>query len=102
MSKQQNVLILGASYGSLLAIKLLLAGHNVRLICLPDEEELINAEGAVVKMPVRGQEDLVEIRSRELLGRLSASGAEAVHPADYDLVALAMQEPQFRAPDIRD
>ena len=28
-----NVLILGASYGSLLATKLLMAGHHVTLVC---------------------------------------------------------------------
>ena len=33
--KPFNVLILGASYGSLLASKLLLAGHNAKLVCLP-------------------------------------------------------------------
>ena len=29
----RNVLILGASYGSLLGTKLLMAGHNVTLVC---------------------------------------------------------------------
>ena len=29
----RNILILGASYGSLLATKLLMAGHNVTLVC---------------------------------------------------------------------
>lgn len=102
MAKSYNVLILGASYGSLLATKLLLAGHNARLICLPAEVELINAEGAIVRMPVKGREGLVEVRSRDLPGKLSASGPEEVNPADYDLVALAMQEPQYRAPAVRD
>ena len=102
MAKSYNVLILGASYGSLLATKLLLAGHNARLICLPAEVELINAEGAIVRMPVKGREGLVEVRSRDLPGKLSASGPEEANPADYDLVALAMQEPQYRAPAVRD
>ena len=34
-----NVLIMGASYGSLLASKLVLAGHNATLVCLPAEAE---------------------------------------------------------------
>ena len=29
----RSILILGASYGSLLATKLLMAGHNVTLVC---------------------------------------------------------------------
>jgi hypothetical protein len=34
MSKH-NILILGASYGSLLASKILFGGHSVKLVCLP-------------------------------------------------------------------
>ena len=52
MQKQYRVLGLGASYGSLLAIKLVLAGHKMRLVCLPNEVEVINAEGIRVRMPV--------------------------------------------------
>jgi len=102
MSKTYNVLILGASYGSLLATKLLLAGHNAKLVCLPAEADLINAEGAIVRMPAKGREGLVEVRSRDLPGKLSAGGPESVDPSEYDLVALAMQEPQYRADGVRD
>ena len=97
-----NVLVLGASYGSLLATKLLFGGHRVKLVCLPEEAELINAEGTRVRLPVKGREGLVEIDSRKLPGTLSAAGPEAVDPAEYDLVALAMQEPQYRATGVRD
>ena len=97
-----NILILGASYGSLLAIKLLAAGHSVRLICLPAEVELFNSEGARVRMPIRGRDGLVEIDSRKLPGQLSASGPAGVDPSAYDLVALAMQEPQYRSPGVRE
>ena len=48
-----NILILGASYGSLLASKLLFGGHNVTLVCLPAEADLINVEGFRVRMPIR-------------------------------------------------
>lgn len=102
MGKTYNILILGASYGSLLATKLLLAGHNAKLVCLPAEVELINTEGAIVRMPVKGREGLVEVRSRDLPGQLSADGPDAINPGEYDLVALAMQEPQYRAPGVRD
>lgn len=97
-----NTLILGASYGSLLGMKLLLAGHNVRLVCLPDEADLFNKDGARVRMPVRGREGLVEIDSRDLPGELSAAGPGDVDPSDYDLVGLAMQEPQYRSPGVRE
>ena len=97
-----RVLIMGASYGSLLATKLLLAGHPVMLVCLPAEADIINAEGTRVRMPVKGRDGLVEIDSRKLPGKLSAGVPGAIHPADYDLVALAMQEPQYRSPGVRE
>ena len=102
MATTYKILIMGASYGSLLGTKLLLAGHNVRLVCLPAEAELINKEGARVRMPVKGREGLVEVDSRKLPGKLSASGTAGVNPADYDLVALAMQEPQYRVAGVRE
>jgi len=96
-----NVLILGASYGSLLATKLALAGHNTKLVCLPAEAEAINRDGAVVRLPVKGRSP-VEIRSKDLPGKVSADGPAAVNPSDYDLVGLAMQEPQYRSPGVRE
>ena len=97
-----KILILGASYGSLLATKLLLAGHTVKMVCLPAEADLFNTEGAIVRMPIKGREGLVEIRSRDLPGKLSAGGPDSVNPSDYDLIALAMQEPQYRSPGVRE
>ena len=97
-----NVLILGASYGSLLATKLLFAGHKVKLVCLPAEADAINKDGARVRLPVKGRKELVEIDTRKLPGTLSAAGAGAVNPADYDLIGLAMQEPQYRSPGVRE
>ena len=102
MRKTYNVLIMGASYGSLLGTKLALAGHAVKLVCLPAEADLINTEGARVRMPVKGREGLVEVDSRKLPGKLSAALTKEVNPSDYDLVALAMQEPQYRSPGVRE
>ena len=101
MAKKRNVLILGASYGSLLGAKLALAGHDVRLVCLPEEAKLINEEGARIRLPLPGLDKSVELNTQEMAGTVSASGASEVNPADYDLIGLAMQEPQYRAPEIR-
>ncbi|MEE8364892.1 MAG: hypothetical protein V3R76_03825 [Gammaproteobacteria bacterium] len=101
MSTTYKILILGASYGSLLGSKLALAGHAVKLVCLPDEARLINEEGARVRMPVKGVEGLVELNTQAMPGEVSADGPETVNPADYDLVALAMQEPQYRSPEVK-
>jgi hypothetical protein len=102
MGKKYNILGMGASYGSLLASKLLMAGHSVKLICLPAEAELINKEGAIVRMPVKGRDGLVEINTQKLPGKLTAGGPAGINPKDYDLVALAMQEPQYRSPGVRE
>ena len=102
MGSTYKILIMGASYGSLLGTKLALAGHSTHLICLPAEADLINKEGAIVRMPVKGREGLVEINSKKLPGKLSAGGTAGVNPSDYDLVALAMQEPQYRSPGVRE
>ncbi len=102
MDNRYNTLIMGASYGSLLAIKLLLAGHRVKLACLPAEADLINGEGIRVRLPVRGRDGLVEIDSRPLPGELSADAPAAIRPGEFDLVALAMQEPQYRSPGVRE
>src|SRR6201998_2300731 len=97
-----NILIMGASYGSLLASKLLFGGHSIHLVCLPVEAALINAEGFRVRLPVRGRKGPVELDSRKLPGKVSAGGTAGVNPRDYDLVGLAMQEPQYRSPGVRE
>lgn len=97
-----SILIFGASYGSLLATKLLFGGHRVTLVCLPEEADLINREGTRVRLPIKGREGHVEIDSRQLPGELSAASPQDTDPAAFDLVALAMQEPQYRAPVVRD
>jgi hypothetical protein len=102
MPATYNILIMGASYGSLLASKLMFGGHKVKLVCLPAEADLINAEGFRVRLPVKGRKDPIEIDSRKLPGKVSAGGPGDVKPSDYDLVGLAMQEPQYRSPGVRE
>ncbi|HUJ97154.1 MAG TPA: hypothetical protein VLV85_02860 [Stellaceae bacterium] len=102
MKTAYDTLILGASYGSLLATKLLMAGHNAMLVCLPAEVAAINEKGTRVRLPVKGRKELVEVDSRKLPGKLAAAGPGAVKPGDYDLVVLAMQEPQYGAAGVRE
>jgi hypothetical protein len=97
-----NILLMGASYGSLLASKLLFGGHRLHLVCLPAEAELINTEGFRVRLPVRGRKEPVVLDSRKLPGKVTAGGATGVNPGDYDLVGLCMQEPQYRSPGVRE
>src|SRR5262250_3545452 len=92
MPATYKILIMGASYGSLLASKILYGGHSVHLVCLPAEADLINAEGFRVRLPVKGRKDPVLLESRKLPGQVTAGGVDSANPADFDLIGLAMQE----------
>ena len=98
----RDVLILGASYGSLLGTKLLMAGHRVTLVCTRHTADLINREGTVVRFPVLGKDGLVEVASRDLPGRLGAATPDEAEPGAHDLVVLGMQESQYGGPGVRE
>ena len=102
MPATYKILLMGASYGSLLASKILFGGHKLHLVCLPAEADLINSEGFRVRLPVRGRKDPIELDSRKLPGKVTAGPATGVNPKDYDLVGLAMQEPQYRSNGVRE
>jgi hypothetical protein len=97
----RNILILGASYGSLLSTKLLMAGHNVTLVCRKKTAELINREGTEVRIKLRDEPAHRSIFSRDLRGKLDATTPPDVDLSRYDLVGLAMQEPQYTNHTIR-
>ncbi|NND89417.1 MAG: hypothetical protein HKN42_01035 [Granulosicoccus sp.] len=90
-----RVLILGASYGSLLSTKLLMAGHDVTLVCRDATAALINREGTRVRITLRDENDPRIIDSSDLPGKVDAATPASVTPANYDLACLAMQEPQY-------
>jgi len=100
-SMARNILILGASYGSLLATKLLMAGHNVTLVCRKNTAELINRDGTEVRIKLRDEAAHRAIFSRDLPGKLDAKPPQDVDLARYGLVGLAMQEPQYTNHTIR-
>ncbi|MEZ5832579.1 MAG: hypothetical protein R3D05_15505 [Dongiaceae bacterium] len=97
----RDILILGASYGSLLATKLLMAGHNATLVCRQKTAELINRDGTEVRIKLRDEATHRAIFSRDLPGTLDATAPEDVDVSRYDLVCLAMQEPQYTNHTIR-
>ncbi len=97
----RKILILGASYGSLLGTKLLMAGQDVTLVCRQATADLINREGTEIRLKLRGEDTHRAFRSGELPGRLDASAPDQVTVDDYDMVALAMSEPQYDVDDIR-
>ncbi|TQV74340.1 ketopantoate reductase family protein [Denitrobaculum tricleocarpae] len=96
-----KILILGASYGSLLGTKLLMAGHDVTLVCRAATAGLINSEGTEVRIKLKDEDTHRSFFSKDLKGRLDAKTPDAVDPAGYDFVGLAMQEPQYADPSLR-
>jgi hypothetical protein len=97
-----NILILGASYGSLFGTKLLLAGHRVLLVCTRPTADLINRDGTVVRFPIKGRESLLDVASKKLPGSLAATTPDEVDPGKFDLAVLGMQEPQYGSPGVRE
>ncbi len=95
-----KILILGASYGSLLATKFAAAGHYVTLVCREETAALINSEGTEVRIKLKGEEAHRSFFSNNLAGVVNAVTPENASPQDYDLVCLAMQEPQYSHPTI--
>ena len=99
---KRNILVLGASYGSLLATKLLMAGHRITLVCTKGTAELINREGTVVRFPIKGWQGLLQVPSAALPGGLDACEPASADPARYDLVVLGMQEAQYGERSVRE
>ena len=78
-----------------------MAGHNVTLVCRTKTSELINREGTEVRIKLRDEPTHRSIFSRDLPGKLDATTPDRVDLSRYDLVALAMQEPQYTNHTIR-
>jgi hypothetical protein len=97
-----DVLILGASYGSLFATKLLMANHRVSMVCTRPTADLINRAGTIVRFPIKGRPAPLDIASKDLPGTLSAVTPDEVDPARFDLIVLGMQEAQYGASGVRE
>ena len=97
-----RILILGASYSSLLATRLLMAGHRVSLVCTRGTADLINREGTRVRFPIKGWQGSLELASASLPGSLSAMTPDEADPRQFDLVVLGMQESHYGARAVRE
>ena len=93
-----KILILGASYGSLLSTKLLMAGHDVTLICRSKSAALINDEGTEVRIKLRDEDSHRAFRSHDLAGTLDAVTPADARPEDYDMISLEIGRAHVRTP----
>lgn len=101
-----SILVLGCSYGLLPALKLAHAGHLVTLVGREDEIARMMAGELVVRFTHRRSGESVSLRSSA--AATAAPGLPALRtphtadPTEADFVILAMQEPQFAAPEMID
>jgi hypothetical protein len=79
-----------------------MAGHSVSMVCTKPTAELINRDGTVVRLPIKGRDSLLDISSKRLPGALSATTPDDVDPGKFDLIVLGMQEAQYGAAGVRE
>src|SRR5258705_10427264 len=79
-----------------------MAGHRVSVVCTRPTADLINREGTIVRMPIKGREAPLDIASKKLSGTLSAATPEDVDPGKFDLIVLGMQEAQYSSHGVRE
>jgi hypothetical protein len=72
-----------------------MAGHDVTLVCREVTAALINSEGTQVRLKLRDEDEHRIIHSKDHPGTVNAATPHDVKPSEYDLVCLAMQEPQY-------
>src|SRR5262245_892728 len=102
MAVANDVLVLGASYGSLFTTKLLMAGHRVSMVCTRPTADLINREGTIVRFPIKDLASPLDVASKSLPGTLSAATPDDIDPGRFDLIVLGMQEAQYGASGVRE
>ena len=99
-----NILVLGAAYGLLPAVRMLLAGHRVTVVCRETEQTEIAAGGAIVTYQRRDGRlgrrlEAQAVRGPSIEGILGLAGTD-VDLSETDLVFLVMGEPQYAAPEV--
>lgn len=99
-----HILVLGASYGLLPAVRMLLAGHCVTVVCREAEQKDILRNGASISFLRRS--GVIDRRLHvpatggfSTDGILGVTGVE-VDPSSFDMVFLAMAEPHYGAPEV--
>ena len=70
-------------------------------MCLTEEAQLINVSCTEVRLKLRSESEHRSIRSPDLPGNLDAITPDQANLERYDLVGLAMQEPQYAAPEVK-
>ena len=100
--KPLRILILGASFGGLLGLRIAAAGHRVTFACREQEAALINRGKLLLRLPAKDHEGTIEIGAAQCPAPPGAGIPAEIDPNQYDLICLAMQEPSYSAPGVRE
>lgn len=97
-----NVLFLGASFGVVLGMRIAAAGHRVTFTCRGQEAELINRGKLTLRIATKQHTSPLDIAPSHCRIVPVAAAPDDIDPRRHDLVCLAMQEPQYSSPGVRD
>ncbi|MDZ7711386.1 MAG: hypothetical protein U5K36_16005 [Roseovarius sp.] len=100
MSKSLDILVLGAAYGLLPAVRMCLGGHRVTIVCRADEREALDLHGASVTLQRRDGRQGRTLRAPASPGPCNREGVLGLVGTDisadgFDMVFLVMGEPQY-------
>lgn len=93
--------IFGASYGILVATKLMMAGYDVVCVCRAEEAELLNKDGFIIKIPGYLNQPIT-VFSKSLPGKIFAVEPSDIKKEKISFVFLAMQEAHYSDKNIKD
>ena len=96
-----SILVLGASYGLGPGVRAAVAGHSVDFVCLPAEAGLIRSGQFTVRVAARNSSRMLDIGAADCVRVPDALAPSEVDTNRYELAILAMQEPQYIAPELR-
>lgn len=102
-----DILVLGAAYGLLPAVRCCLGGHRVTLVCRQEEREALARQGASVTAQRRDGKPGRLLHAPAAKGRAESAGVLGLvgpdpSPEGFDMVLLAMSEPQYADAQIAD
>ena len=95
-----SVLVLGASYGLAVGVRAAIAGHHVDFVCRPDELESIREGRFQVTVAARDADVTLELGVADCQKAPGALAPSEVMADRYQIAILAMQEPQYTAPEL--
>jgi hypothetical protein len=96
-----RLLVCGASYGILPGIRAAAAGHKATFVCRDEEADLIEAGNFLLRVPAKDCAVTLDIGAEDCRFAPRACAPHEVEPSDFDLVCLAMQEPQYSSAGVR-